>query len=88
MKYFTGITTLDELKAAYRRLAMKHHRDARFLHITTERTADLICRQAYKIKSGITKYRAKARCIMKNTQYLMGRAAEFCLRHCELTVDY
>lgn len=27
MKYFTGIKTLDELKAAYRRLAMKHHPD-------------------------------------------------------------
>lgn len=27
MKYFTGITTLDDLKAAYRRMAMKHHPD-------------------------------------------------------------
>lgn len=27
MKYFTEIKTLDELKAAYRRLAMKHHPD-------------------------------------------------------------
>jgi len=27
MKYFTNIHTLDELKAAYRRLAMKHHPD-------------------------------------------------------------
>lgn len=27
MKYFAGIKTLDELKAAYRRLAMKHHPD-------------------------------------------------------------
>lgn len=27
MKYFTNIHTLDELKAQYRRLAMKHHPD-------------------------------------------------------------
>ena len=27
MKYFTNINTLDELKAAYRRLSMKHHPD-------------------------------------------------------------
>lgn len=27
MKYFTNITTLDELKKAYRRLAMVHHPD-------------------------------------------------------------
>jgi DnaJ-class molecular chaperone len=27
MKYFTNINTLDELKAEYRRLAMKHHPD-------------------------------------------------------------
>lgn len=27
MKYFTNISTLDELKAAYRRLSMKHHPD-------------------------------------------------------------
>lgn len=27
MKYFNNIHTLDELKAAYRRLAMKHHPD-------------------------------------------------------------
>lgn len=27
MKFFNGITTLDELKAAYRRLSMQHHPD-------------------------------------------------------------
>ena len=27
MKYFTNIRTLDELKAAYRRLAMQYHPD-------------------------------------------------------------
>lgn len=27
MKYFTNVKTLDELKAQYRRLAMKHHPD-------------------------------------------------------------
>ena len=27
MKYFIGVSTLDELKAAYRRLSMKHHPD-------------------------------------------------------------
>ena len=27
MKYFIGVNTLDELKAAYRRLSMKHHPD-------------------------------------------------------------